>query len=99
MSLTAALNFYLPFIGDGADTSLTVSLITAPFSFLPPGSAESAAQFSLASLTPSSADNLSVSTGGTISASINTVLKTMTFTFGTAPGNGVYGYIGGTFLF
>ena len=81
MSIKKEIPFSLLIRGDGASTSFTASVLTAPFLFLSSGNALPAG-FPVSTALPSGVED-PASSGFTVTASIS--LGVVTFNFNTAP--------------
>ena len=83
-----AVQFYFFFELGAGDTSITISLLTGPIFFGGPSGA--APLFDISKALPSQVDNVSSSAGAPASASLDLLNTTLTLTWGSAPGAGLY---------
>lgn len=97
MANKTAIGFFLFVHGDGTSTTLVVDFSTAPVCFAGPSGEPLSPNFSLSSLSISGFDELTLSSGQTVTATH--LLNVVTFTFSSAITEGTNPYIYGKLIF
>jgi hypothetical protein len=99
MAIKQSIGFVIQLHGDGASTSITLTLATAAMAFSSPNGQGLVSGFDIASLVPTAVANLSCSDGTGVTGSIGVLGLTLTLNFSTALAANTDPYVNGTFIF
>lgn len=100
MAIKQSISFGISFIGDGAATSIMVTVATAPFTLQYPlveSSGAASTKFDITTLTVTGVSHLTSDDGQAVTATVGVLGTTITFTWPNAPTSGarvlVSGYL------
>jgi hypothetical protein len=93
MAIVSYVDFSIQIIADGTSTVFTISLLTGPV-FFAPIAGYNMTTFSVTGIFPNAVTSLASTDGTGVSATLSSLLKTMTVTFASAPAAGIWQVVG-----